>query len=82
MFQDTNANGATRDSGSDTLDECKSECLSNSDCVGFDFNTIANPNECWIHTDSDAISENNRNTGVSGVDLYIRRPCGNVFIYF
>ena len=81
VFENTNANGATRDSGSDTVDECKSVCLSNSDCVGFDFNTIANPNECWIHTDSNAISEENRNTGASGVNLYIRRQCGEVFNY-
>ena len=76
MFANTNADGASRDSGSDTVEECKTKCLSQTDCVGFDFTSS---NQCWIHTNADNIAPGNRNTGRSGVDLYVRVPCqGNL----
>lgn len=76
IIQDTNANGATRDFTSDTVEECKTKCLEDSNCVGFDFNTVENPNQCWIHTNADNIAQGHRNTGATGVNLYIRIPCG------
>lgn len=74
LYEDTNANGAKRDASANTVEECKSSCLGNSNCVGFDFNTIND--QCWIHTDTEAISEDNRNTGSTGVNLYVRVECG------
>ena len=76
MFANTNADGATRDSASDTVDECKAKCLSQTDCVGFDFTSS---NQCWIHTNADNIAVDNRNTGRNGVDLYVRVPCQGIF---
>lgn len=69
MFRDTNANGAEEDPASDTVEECKTSCLCNDDCVAFDFDT--NDDTCWIHTDIDNIAADKRKSA-AGVDHYSR----------
>ena len=73
IFRDTNANGAREDTASDSVSKCRSSCLCNRDCVGFDFDT--DRDECWIHIDERNVEPNRRNDA-PGIDLYVREDSG------
>ncbi len=72
VTKDTNANGAQEDTSADTVDECTDICLSKSECVAFDYDTVNN--KCWIHTVLENIAEDKRNSA-PGIDFYQRFPC-------
>ncbi len=73
IFEDTNANGAIEDTAAGTVSRCRESCRCDSDCVGFDYDTVND--KCWIHKNKDNIEPRRRNPA-PGVDLYVREPSG------
>lgn len=47
---------------------CKKKCLDNPQCAGFDLDTNANRNSCWLHLSPNNFA--NPQTGRTGINLY------------
>ncbi len=73
MYFDHNAEGASQHSTIKTVKECSQICLTNPDCVGFDFDRNDSPyknTHCWIHDDINMVIKRQ-----SYVDHYKKDTC-------
>ena len=66
-----NAKGATG-YNRNSVEACRSQCLSLASCVAFDFDSISAGDKCWIHTDN---VKANILSDAPGVTHYLREKC-------
>ena len=77
MEAGSSAEGGIGQSGVTTLDNCKTVCRDDDDCVGFDWTLDTSAQtRCWLFSDSAALQSNNPTTGV---DHYTRGDCEGKF---
>ena len=75
-FDDRRGTDGQRDEDASTEAECKSSCIANANCVGFDHDTRPNPDQCWLHLSEDNIDSLVEDDGVNFYQLIQRCPDG------
>ena len=75
-LENQQGDGAVEFTGAENEAECKTACLDDAGCVGFDLDTNTDPDSCWLHGDVDNFTPPKDKQGVNLYKLVARCPEG------